>query len=1361
MNIKESVSKIGVNSIIQDQYGFTWLSTNGSGLNRFDGIDYKTYKSKLNDVTSLSSNTVFCSYLDSENRLWFGTDDGLNLYDRKNDRFKRILLSEFKQNNTNVSVRSLKADANGNLFIGTFELGLFKLDLVDFSIEKIPFQDADKYATITIQSIEVDEIGNIYTASDRGLQVVDQKINVLKQATFKTKLSVEFLNFKIKELLIDGNDNLWLGTETNGLYKIKNINTSQNLFSEIVHFPISENRIMSIINLPDETLLCSTENEGLMHIDEEGHVINNYRAGKTDDDCIKSNSIWTLFLDNNERIWLGYYNAGIGVYDKLYDKFEDLESLQNNTNSLQNGSVTAIVKDKFDKFWIAMDGGGIDLFDFKTNKFTHINSIDNGYISGLTDDYIESLFIDSNENIWAGSWNKGLFLLKKGTKKFIKHTIKSTNGGLKSDNILSIAEDSDGTIWFVSWDKGLHSYNPKAEKFIHHDSKPFIKNGLVDCYARKIIIDKQGALWMATTNKGVFKINKKKDNTFSIVSMAKRMSEEFNNYAKANHILSLCEDSNGLIWLGTRGAGLCSYDSKQDVFTWYNSTNGLDAVNITGLIEDLQGNIWISSNSGVSKLNVETKVFTKYSKNDGLLSNDFNINATFRDSDGTIFLGNYQGVDYFNPSNIIVNETLPSLYLTGFKLFNKAVVPSEKNGPLKSVIGETTNLTLNHKQSVFTIQYSGINYTRPEKNQYAYYLEGLEDTWNYVGNLRNATYTNLDHGDYTFKLKAANSDGVWNETPLSLKIKVLPPWWKTNEALFAYVALMLIGIYVLNRMAQLRLNKKQEETLEENKRLQEQNLNEKKFQFFTNISHEFRTPLTLIMNPISDIIRDTTLDLPARVIDKHNIIHKNTQRLYRLINELLDFRKLESNKARVNAVKLNLRDFTKDIVSYFKEEALSNSIDINLDADLVDIPLWGDKSMLEKIIFNILSNAIKVTPKGGAINIDLKSNNSLELLPLVDENTPIEVVKIIITDTGTGIEKDEVERIFERFYQSKSLNKGYYGGTGIGLEVVRYFITLHKGKIEVESEIGQGTTFAIILPAGKTHFSEDEIASEIVESKINDELFVPVKTKKKQEEKFVENLHKYTLLIVEDNAELRTYLKEEIGSEYKVLLANNGKKGLEIAKEILPDVIITDVIMPEMDGFDFCEKIKSDISTSHIPLLMLTAKAKIDDRMDGIEVGADAYMVKPFDIRLLRLRVSQLITSRQLIFNKYFSVISEMPQGTKTSSLDKEFIEKVLDYINKNIDNPDLNVALLADKLNLSRSQFYRKIKALTNQTANEFLRNIRLQKAKQILELGSASISEVCYKTGFSSPSYFSKCFKNYFQILPTEVIVKERKEN
>jgi signal transduction histidine kinase/ligand-binding sensor domain-containing protein/DNA-binding response OmpR family regulator len=1356
VNVKAIVSKIGVNTIIQDQYGFIWMGTNGGGLNRFDGINYISYKNSLDDSTSLSNNTIHCSYKDNQNRLWFGTDGGLNLYNREKNQFKRISLSEYKGSKTTISVRSLMGDHNGHLFVGTFELGLFKIDLATFKVEKIVSQEHNVSAPLTIHSLQSASNGKLYAGTDKGLKEFDAKTNTLKFSKFKTEEGIAVINDPIQKLLI-ANNNLWVGTMSTGLFKINSVNSKKNQLVKIKHFLLTENRFMSIINLSDGTLMCGIENDGLIHINEDGSVVNHYTSKKTDAKSLLCNSIWSLFLDHNERIWVGYHNAGVAIYDKLNDKFKDIESVHNDSNSLQIGSVTAIVKDPLGNFWIGLDGGGIDVLNPRLNKFIHINSSENKVFSGLTNDYIEALFVDSNQNIWAGSWGNGLYLLKKGSKKFINYTIKNTKGDLGSNYIFSITEDLDGTIWFTSWDKGLHSYNPHTNKFVHYQSKPFIKSGISGSFSRKVLVDKQGNIWLTTTDKGLFKIKKLEDGTFSIVSMVLRMAKAFNNYATAKHILSLCEGSDGSIWIGTRGAGLCKYNPKTDKFTWYNKQKGLEAINITGIVEDLKGNIWLSTHSGITKFDIAKNSFTKFTKDDGLLSNDFNTNASFRDNLGTIYFGNYLGIDYFDPSNISVNTTLPVLYLTDFKLFNKTVFPNQKGAPLTSVIGETKNLTLDHTQSVFTIEYIGINYTRPELNQYAYYLEGLEDSWNYVGSLKSATYTNLEPGNYTFKLKVANSDGKWTGTPLTLKITVLPPWWKSNMALFFYMVLLLLAFYLLNRMAQIRLNKKQEITLERNLRLQEKALNEQKFQFFTNISHEFRTPLTLIMNPINDIIRDDSLNLPARIKEKHNIIHKNTDRLYRLINELLDFRKLELNKTRVSAMQLNLVDFTKNVASYFKEEAITNNIDLNLDADVMDIPVWGDEKMLEKIIFNILSNAIKTTPKGGTINIDLQATDKLYILPLVNKTEPIKVVEISISDTGVGIAQEEVERIFERFYQAKNLNNGYYGGTGIGLEVVREFVNLHKGKIEVESEVGIGSKFKIILPAGKSHFNESEIATEKGEQQFKNENFTPSNSPIEKTSDENQSSCIYTLLLVEDNTELRDYLSNELGNDYKVLTAENGKKGLEIATESLPDIIVTDVIMPEMNGFDFCKKIKTDIRTSHIPLLMLTAKTTIDDRMEGIELGADAYMAKPFDMRLLRLRLNQLITSRQLIFNKYFSLITEIPANINTTSLDKEFIEKVLSFIYDNIGNPDINVEILATQLNLSKSQFYRKIKALTNQTANEFLRNIRLQKAKQIIEKGNTNISEVCYEIGFSSPSYFTKCFKSHFGVLPSEVIIKK----
>jgi signal transduction histidine kinase/ligand-binding sensor domain-containing protein/DNA-binding response OmpR family regulator len=1332
------------------------MGTNGGGLNRFDGIDYNTYKHIANDSTSLSSSLVFCSYLDSKNRLWIGTENGLNLYNQNLDQFKQVSFYNPESiSNAIVSVGSIVEDISGSILIGTYENGLFKLSSDGKTHNKIPFLVKGKVVDeININSLQKASNGKIYAGTSLGLKEYDSTTGTLKSTTFNTKNGLLTIDDAIQTLLIDSNNNFWIGTLTNGVFKVSlNEEMNDEVFN-IDHFEISKKRILSMLQVSEDSFLFGTENDGLFQLNAEGKLIHNYVYDKKDKNSIQSNSIWSLFLDNNERIWIGYYNSGAAKYDKLYDKFSDIESLATNLNSLEIGSVTGIVQDDSGKFWISMDGGGIDVYDATTNNFTKINSKSNAYISGLTIDDIQTVFIDSKKNVWAGSWRNGLFFLKNGTKKFINHNLDNTDV-FNTNIILSFAEDSKGTIWIGSFYGGVFTYNPETKEFQKFDTQDFSKFNLDKSAIRKIIVDVNDNIWVGSTE-GLFKLKRLGENNFPVESMAEKMFGKEMNEISGNHILSLYESADGVIWIGTRGAGLCMYDVKQDSVVWYNKTTGLREENVSSIIESLDGNIWMSGNYGVSKLNRITNIITNYTSDDGLLSNDFNLNAVYRDEFGKIYFGNYKGIDFFDPTKILINKSEPSIYLTDFKLFNKQVKPNQENSPLKKVISETKEITLNHNQSVFTIDYVGINYTRPEKIQYAYFLEGFEKDWNYVGNNRSATYTNLPKGDYIFKVKSANNDGVWNTTPFELKIQILPPWWKTFWALLLYITLLFLAIYFLYILMKNRLKEKQLISGEREKRIQEEELNEKKLQFFTNISHEFRTPLTLIMNPIEDIIQNTELALPTAVKEKHKIIHKNADRLSKLINELMDFRKLELNKARVKASKIELISFIKDLAGYFNEEASNREIYLNIEANISKLNIWADPSMLEKIIFNILSNAFKVTPNGGSIIICTSVKNRLEFLPLVDNETPVKVFEISIKDTGPGLQKDQITNIFERFYQVDNLNRSYYGGTGIGLEVVKSFVELHKGKVEVESTIDVGTIFRVILPIGKKHFEIGELATDatiitkgskkekVFHSDYNEASIVDIDEEVKESQ---------TLLIVEDNIELVNYLKQELKSQYKILTAYNGKKGLELAQKAIPDIIITDVVMPEMNGFDLCVQIKNDIRISHIPILMLTTKSMTDDWVQGIESGADAYMSKPFNLRVLKSRLKQLITNRRLLFNKYFSAIIETSVNQNTTSLDKEFIQKVLNYIDENLSDPELSVELLASELNLSRSQFYRKIKTLTGQTANGFLRKIRLQRAKIMIEKGNTNISDVCYNSGFSSPSYFTKCFKKEFEILPTEV--------
>ncbi|AOW20142.1 hybrid sensor histidine kinase/response regulator transcription factor [Urechidicola croceus] len=1357
VNIKEGISNVAVATIIQDHYGFIWLGTNGSGLYKFDGIDYTFYKYEISDSTSISSSLIYSTYLDKKNRLWVGTEEGLNLYDRDLDQFIRIPFPN--DDSSTVSVRSITSDSSGDLFVGTHEKGLFKIDSGKLEMEQIPvFYGNRKKTIINVNSIKTSKNDKVYVGTEQGLKEYDKKENLLKTTYINTEEGVQSIDEAILTLLVDELNTLWIGTISDGVIKLDVNENSLNKIKKINHFKFTKRRILSMMEISENSLMIGTENDGLINIDRNGNILKTYLTDKQNKNSIKSNSIWSLFSDNNDRIWMGYYNSGVGVYDKLYDKFQNLESLTSNTNSLEIASVTGIDIDHLGRLWIGMDGGGIDIYNPNTKKFLHINEQATKTYQGLTNYDIQTVFIDSKKNVWAGSWSNGLFLLEHGTKKFVNYNIENSSGIFESNIIQSFDEDSNGIIWIGTFDHGIMSYDPNTKKFKNYNIKPFIDKELNVASVRKVLVDSQDNIWIGTAL-GLYRIKKLQNNNFVIESMSDPMTKTIQNKTSSNHILSLYESSDESLWIGTRGSGLCKFDKIKDEFIWYIPTYGLEEVSVSSIIESLDGNIWISGNSGISRIDVETNKIINYTTNDGLLSNDFNYNAALRDGKGNIYFGNYKGVDFFHPKRILLNKNLPTMHLTDFRLFNKKVMPNQPDSPLKKVISETDSISLSHKQSVFTIEYSGLNYTRPEKNQYAYYLEGLEKSWNYVGNSRSATYTNLDQGNYTFKLKVANNDGVWNEKPLELKIRVLPPWWRTDWAFLSYLVLFFLGLYLLNKINQSRIAEKELISYERKKRIQEDKLSEKKLQFFTNISHEFRTPLSLITNPLEDILSDEELKLPQRIKQKHVIIQKNARRLSRLISELMDFRKLELNKLNVRIQKINLGDITKEVAEYFEEEARNKNINLNINIDSNEYLVWADERMLEKIIFNILSNAFKVTQENGTITINVSIKKKLVILPLVNKHLPTKVFEISIIDTGPGLEKEQVKKIFERFYQIENMNKTYYGGTGIGLEVVDSFVKLHKGKIKVSSKVGQGTNFRIFLPLGKDHFNEQDILSIDQTQVLNKGKNItsePYSIQDDNQESDEKSIKLPTLLLVEDNSELRSYLKNELKSNYRILTAVNGKEGLKQAKAHSPDIIITDVIMPEMDGFEFCKKIKESIETSHIPLLMLTAKTRIDDRIEGIGLGADAYMIKPFDMRLLKLRLSQLITSRKLIFDKYFGAISGAEENSNATSLDKDFIQKILTYVNDNIGDTDLSVELLASEFHLSRSQLYRKVKALTGQTVNEFIRKVRLQKAKQVLEGGNKNISEVCYKVGFSSPSYFTKCFKEHFGLLPTEIVVK-----
>lgn len=1348
VSAKEGISKRAVFTITEDQYGILWIGTNGAGLIRYNGLDYDSYVYNWEDESTVDSNVIYATYLDDKNQLWVGTDSGLNLYNRNLDKFERIDLSLAP--NQNTSVQCINQDNDGNLILGVLNFGVLKLQTAPFKVFKTELSNLTSTNNFSINGFAKNSKGEIFVATNRGLRVINDTKNTLDKITNINKNDTIKTNEPLKSIIVDNDDNLWLGSNIKGLFKISNSNGKYQVES----FHISDKRIMSLLKTEDNKILCGTENDGLISVDYNGHVIEKYIYNKFDKNSLKSNSIWSMCLDSKKRIWLGYYNKGIAVYDKLYNKFNSLESLPN-INSLQASSVTGIAKEKSGNLWISMEGGGVDIYNPFNNTFRHANSQNEKHYKNLNSDDLQTVCIDSDENVWLGSWSGGIYYLKKGTNTFVNYNSSNTSEGLSSNRILSITEDAKGIIWIGTFLKGLHYYDPKLEVFKHCNSHPFKSQGLTSSDVRVILASSNNNLWVGTTA-GLFMVNKNQDNSFTVTSMLEPMSAKLKNHLSTHQILSLYESEDKRLWIGTDGGGIFTYDPKFKTFETLHDIKNFKETSISSIIESDDGNIWVGGKSGIINIDLKTKIAKNYTVVDGLLSNDFNNNAVLKDENGVLYFGSYLGVNYFNPNNIPVNKNEPTLYFTDFKIFNKEVIPNEKNSPLNKVISETENITLNHNQSVFTIEYAGINHTRPEKNEYAYYLEGLDPNWNHVGHIKSATYTNLAPGDYVFKVKSSNNDGIWNTSPLELNITIFPPWWKTNIAYLIYFILLILSLFLFNRFVRNRSKQKQAIQFEKDKRIQEEKLNQKKIQFFTNISHEFRTPLTLIINPMADIISNKSLKLPTEVRKKHQIIYKNSDRLSRLINELMDFRKLQSNKIQLEAKEVKVYELVADYVNYFENEANHRKINLNYFQNTDKPTAWIDPDMLEKIIFNLISNAFKVTPDNGTIIVRANKLDAPTPFPLIkNKNNTREAIEISVEDTGPGLEQKEYKRIFERFYQVGRVNRTYYGSTGIGLELVKEFVELHKGKIVIESIMGKGTTFKIIFPLSKSHLSEndivvdnDDIENSIIKRKPKTLTFEHPDFEEKEISKENENI----LLIVEDNVDLQDYLKNELKKSYKIITANNGAIGIELAKKHLPNIIITDVVMPLMNGLELCENIKNNLETSHIPLLMLTSKTMVKDKLKGINSGADAYINKPFDMSILKSTLSQLLTSRQILFTKKYKSITKESKN-KTTNLDNVFIKKILKFINENISETDLSVELLASKLFLSRSQLYRKVKALTGISVNMFIRDVRLEKAKELLELGEDNISEVSYKVGFTSPSYFTKCFKAKYGYLPTKI--------
>lgn len=780
--VNSNMSSRAITTIVRDDQGFIWIGTYGDGLYKFDGIDTENYSYNWNDTKSLNSSKVEVLFVDSKNQMWVGTDEGLNLYDRNSNAFISI---PFDTKNKKVPVHAIAETDDKQLLIGTHMHGLFSVNLENRNVGKISSTQNQTFQYFEINAILKTRKGGILLGTNKGVFSYIPSENSYKYAIFETLKGKDSIVAPIESMIAIKNK-LWLGTNAEGLIEIK---TDPTNHYQLKQHRITNKRILTMAQNKEGLLFCGTENDGLFAIAKEGETVKNYQYKSSDKYGLKSNSIWSLFIDPEDRMWVGYYNNGLDVVDKNYSKFKQIESIANQPQSLNASSVTAIAKDKNERLWIGTIEGGVDVYDLKNNTFTHLVNQKNKIAKGLKSLDVQTVFIDSRQNIWVGTWSSGLYFLKNGSEQFVNWNL--SNSRLKSNRILTFDEDSKGLIWIGSFGSGVYSYNPTQNQLTHYNSDSFAALNIHSGYVRKLLVDANDHIVLGT-RKGLYKI-KKTNGSYEVSALNNNIRNRLQENRSQYIITSIFEDSQNKLWLGTDGYGLCVYDAKNENVTWFNQTNGLIHSTVGCITEADNGSIWIGGNRGLSELNPSTQTFINYNSQDGLLSNNFNYNAVFKNSNGDLYFGNYGGINYFNPKNSNRNKLKPQVYLTGLKLFNKPVTPTTENTPLEKHISETQEITLKHDQSVFTIEYVGINYTHTEQNHYAYYLEGFEKTWNYVNSNRTATYTNIRPGTYTFKVKAANNDGVWNETPTTLRIRVLPPWWKRSYC-YCTIHISALGI---------------------------------------------------------------------------------------------------------------------------------------------------------------------------------------------------------------------------------------------------------------------------------------------------------------------------------------------------------------------------------------------------------------------------------------------------------------------------------------------------------------------------------------------------------------------------------------
>ncbi len=1314
IRMKDGLPGSTINTIVQDSLGFLWIGTN-DGLCRYDGAGFRIFRHHNYDTSSLSHNDIQQLFIDQEQNLWVMTANGLNVIDLKTHEISRVVpgANSVPDNSTIAMVQTLA----GKYMAASYYNGIsiFQELNGEFSYLNDTLNDLAQLRSLNINDMLLyNDSLLVIGYRDAGIDLYNIRNHQIRSLS---EITGEWLpSSQVSSLARGLNDRIWIGTN-NGIacydiseQKLWNFTPGADQAGFVV------DRDIVSLEAFDGKLWIGTRNEGLVVVNEmdilnreEQAEFSHYKPG-LEPGSLSYRTVSVVFHDNRSQVWIGTHGGGINFAETFSKRFGHLRNVPGTAKTLSYEKVWGITADDSGNIWVGTDGDGVNVWKPGRGVIAHFKNIPEDPTS-LSDNAVISAYSDQKGRIWLGTYQGGLNRFVEETESFLRYQAPDH---LPVNDVRTIYEDPYQNLWIGLNQGGVMRYDEENETFRAANN--------LEMYDVRAIYYHGGKLWIGTYGQGLIKY----DPETTAVQLYNTWTEPSPFPFHTIFSITSIPDEENLIWLGSSDGGLYSFDTNTKQFTEFSETDGLSNNKIHAILPDTEGNLWVSTNQGISMFDTKQKLFNNYDWNRGVQSDEFHNGSAVITRDGLFCFGGIEGMNYFRPENIRAPGQKPRIRFTGLSILNRDVTPMESD-ILDKAIEYRPDIRLNHQHAVFTIHFQSLNYPFAWDSQYLYYLEGYDKEWNDAGRQNFVTYRNLPPGDYTFRVRSYTLDSGELFEESELQISMAPPYWKTSIAYVLYVVFAIMGVVTYIRYRVNRYKIKNRLLYEQKLRDEEKKLHEERLEFFTNISHELRTPLTIIGVALEEIGKNNSAFPDIKKPFESAV--KNSNRLREMINKILEFRQMETGDTNLMLTKIPLRSYLSEYIEEFREMARHNKIRLKLSLPLEEIQLWADQDKLNMILNNLFSNAFKNTPTGGQIILS------------ADERDEHIIIKV--KDTGVGIEKKNLQKIFRRYY--KLDNKAT--SSGIGLALTRSLVELHQGTIEVESTLGKGTTFILRFKKGAAHLKDQrelELTGEQAE-----------KQEKYEDLSGVEP-DSQILLIIDDNKEIVELLEERFADEFRVLKAYEAKIGMQLARNFSPDLIISDVMMPGMDGFELCKNLKNDQSTSHIPIILLTAKGSETDEIEGLETGADDYIFKPFKFSILKARVNSLLENRRKI-SDYFS--SNAANGTieinqKSTALpdrEVEFLQKLEKYILDHCLETEVSVFDLASGLGFSRTTLYRKIKALTGMSINAFVRSIKIKESTRLIEQGM-NVSEAAYSTGFTDLKYFRESFKKQVGKNPSE---------